>query len=51
MVWATEHLPGAASGALSHPQAVPTEYGIQCLPSLEGGDGLYYALLEKHADA
>ncbi|MEE4203227.1 MAG: 16S rRNA (cytosine(967)-C(5))-methyltransferase RsmB [Halieaceae bacterium] len=47
--WAASALPGATIKPLKHPQAEPTRYGIQCLPSLDEGDGLYYGLLEKHA--
>jgi len=40
-------LPAAKLGTLSAEHGVATRYGIQVIPTVEGGDGLYFALLEK----
>jgi len=40
-------LPAAKLGKLSAEHGVATRYGIQVIPTVEGGDGLYFALLEK----
>jgi 16S rRNA (cytosine967-C5)-methyltransferase len=45
--WAEAHLKGAEAQFLSHPQGIATRRGLQCLPSPEEGDGLYYGLLRK----
>lgn len=45
--WALEHLSNAVSAPLTHPMTTATRHGVQALPSLDNGDGLYYALLRK----
>ncbi len=47
IAWALAQLPGAKASPLNHPAASATRHGLQALPTLDEGDGLYYALLHK----
>lgn len=47
--FALDTLPGAKRADLSVPHSEATEFGYQRLPRAEGGDGLFFALLERSA--
>lgn len=47
VAWALAHLPRAKLCVPEHPHSVRTRHGIQCLPSPNEGDGLYYARIRK----
>ena len=44
---ALQALPGAQLQPLPSQWGVPTQFGIQRLPAMTGGDGLYFSMLRK----
>ena len=47
VAWALENLPDIEARALNCDHLITTTFGLQTLPSAQGGDGLYFALVGK----